>query len=214
MTNGNGKHTRNSREYIATLEVRLKKPAERTGAIAALCEAFEPLVLTMARRYIQPIVGAEVEELEQQARLGLLEACETFDRRKGAFSAHAMWGIRSYLSRYVQRLECPTRFPTKLMHQLPTLHAAEAWLGQKLMREATLEELSGATGIPEGTVAALLVFTEGPVQLDLTIREVTDDAHGSGGGVTPDDRLLVSPTLTPEELLIAREELAAYKGEL
>jgi DNA-directed RNA polymerase specialized sigma subunit len=183
---------RNSIEDIEKLSRQLRFKAKKKAAIDQLCAAFEPLVQSFVPKYLQKLPGAEREELEQVARLGLLEACHTFDRRKGAFVTHAQWSIRGALARYSGKLENPVRLPYTLTFYLPKLRRAMVKLGHELGREPTIGELAKAVGKTEVAVRELLAYDAGPMHLNRG--ELVDD---------------LTTAMSPEDELILREEMAA-----
>jgi len=195
---------RNTREEIEEIAARLKgSNGERTAAIAELCTAFEPLVQSMAARYCQPVIEAEQDELEQEARVGLLEAINTFDRSKGAFAAHAQWRIRSALSSYVQRLENPTRLPTRLVHALPKLRALMLKIAHTTGGEPAIADLAEGMSLSEQTIAAMLAYDNGAMPLNIECR------NGETYSISWEAPLIStfpSAELTPEELLMIKEE--------
>jgi DNA-directed RNA polymerase sigma subunit (sigma70/sigma32) len=214
----------NTQSYVAGLarQLRSRDKGKRAAARAALCAAFEPLVKALAARYQQGVIGAELPDMEQQARLGVLESCATFNHKKfdpkkgslaGLFAAHTEWRVRGALSSYVQRLENPTRLPTALLHKLPRLRRLQGQLGHTLMREPTLEEMSHALNVSETAVAAMMSYDDGPLRLDQT-------GYASGHLRNLDKALwralrrsLAAPVLTPEQTMIAREEAESVTRE-
>ena len=176
---------------------------ERRMAVEALCRAFEPLAMSLAVTYYQDDIGTEREDLEQAARLGLVEACTTFDAKKGAaFSSHATWRIRSALSSYVQRLENPTRLPTWLMHTLPKLRKLATTMANELGREATVAEIAVRMKLKVEVVEAMLAYISGPTPLNVEMR------NGRPDSLLWHEQLvnaIDSGTMTPEEIVMAKE---------
>jgi DNA-directed RNA polymerase specialized sigma subunit len=186
------------------LWLQSRSAARRKQAVTALCAQYEPLVKSMALRYRQPFDSGR-EELEQVARLALVEACATFDltrwkRRKdgleGLFAHHAMWSVRHALSVYVGNLPNPVRLPSVLMNRLPKLRRELRRLANELKREPTIAELTRAVGMPNGKyqknseamIAAMLAYNDGPLEL------------------SEDDDVNAELTPTPEDRLLAKEE--------
>lgn len=180
----------------------------RQNGIEALCEYYEPLVRSMAQRYRQ---SAEVEEMEQVARLALVEACISFDpkrwkRRKDGlgrlFSQHAVWCIRHALSEYVRSLPNPVRLPSVLANRLPKMRRETVRLAHELGREPTREEIAEAAGPHQyqnraEAIALMLAYDDGlPVSFDIENGE-----------------RIRSPLPTPEEIVIAKEELKALRRQ-
>lgn len=189
-----------------------RKRQQRAEAVSELCAMFEPLVKSMAMRYRQPLPDAGREELEQVARLALVEACDTFDHRRWKrrkdglerlFARHAMWSVRHTLAEYVRGLPNPVRLPGVIMDTLPKLRREAVKLAQQLGREPTLEELTRAVGMPNGKyqrnseamVARMLVYDEIPVFLNDSGEE------------------LAATTMTPEDMMLAKEEFRALRRQ-
>jgi RNA polymerase primary sigma factor len=186
-------------EHIAKY-IKLLNGSEHDAAVEGLCRAFEPLAVSLASTYYQDDIGTEREDLEQVARLGLVEACITFDPKKGAaFSAHATWRIRSALSSYVQRLENPTRLPTWLMHTLPKLRKMMVKVANELGREPTAMELANRLKLKVEVVEAMLAYISGPTPLNIELRNGSPESLAwheqmvnavDGGGMTPEEIIM------------------------
>ena len=179
----------------------------RQDGINALCEFYEPLVKSMAQRYRQ---NGEVEELEQVARLALVEACNSFDptrwkkQKDGLgklFSQHAVWCLRHALSEYVRSMPNPVRLPSVLANRLPKMRRETVRLAHVLGREPTAEELVHVVKSCEyqnhvEAIERMRIFDdEAPVEID------TANSH------------LPSAMLTPEEIVIAKEDLKALRRQ-
>jgi DNA-directed RNA polymerase specialized sigma subunit len=189
------KHRRNTIDEIDLLVkyMRSKDAAKRDAAVAGLCVAFEPLIRSLIPKYMQPVSGSESEDLEQVARLGLLEACKTFTRSKGAFPTHATWCIRHALSLYVAGLGNPVRLPTKQSLRISKLRRTALALAQQLERQPTVEELSQAINLPKEAVLTMLGYIRGPA-LDGFVEHFPSDCP------------------SPEALLIAHEEVTNQRS--
>lgn len=181
----------------------------RQDGIAALCEFYEPLVKSMAQRYRQ---NGEIEELEQVARLALVEACISFEPQRWKqcsdglgrlFSQHAVWALRHALSEYVRSLPNPVRLPSVLANRLPKMRRETVRLAHELGREPTTEEIAAAAGPPKAqypnrtqAIALMRIYDdETPVEID------SANSH------------LPSSMPTPEEIVIAKEDLKALRRQ-
>lgn len=154
--------------------LKSRRKATRQQAMAALCALFEPLVKANARSYRQHVLGAELGDLEQVARVGLLEACQTYEWNKGAFPTHVMWSIRNALSKYVETLGNPVRAPAWIVRRLPKLRRFIVLMGHELLREPTRDELAMRMKMPLTAIEAMLAYDDGPHQL-------SNDISGTSG---------------------------------
>ena len=179
----------------------------------------------MAMRYRQSVLGGEREELEQVARLAMVEACSTFDTKRWKrgkdglerlFAKHAVWRIRHALAEYVRSLANPVRLPGVIMDKLPLLRREQCRLANALQREPTVEELAKAVGMPNGKyqcnsvamIAAMLEYERSPIALNETRYK---QERGPATMHNPAQNAMLiesfpSPNPTPEEALLAKEE--------
>lgn len=152
----------------ALADLQSGDPARHKCGIAQLCKIFDPLVKASAIAYQQHVSGAEREELEQVARVGLLEACVSYappeKDRGGLFATHAHWCVRNALSKYVESLVNPVSLAAWLVRRLPKMRKMTTRLAQQLLREPTIEELAEAMNMKTTAIAVMLAYDEGPQQ--------------------------------------------------
>jgi RNA polymerase primary sigma factor len=87
-------------------------PAERR-ATAAFAAANEPLIRSFAARYSLRH-GDLIEDIRQEARIGLLKAIDRYDHRESSsFSTLAVWWLRSAVSRYLANTGAQIRIPVQ-----------------------------------------------------------------------------------------------------
>lgn len=114
-----------------------------TAARNALIEANLSLVVSMAKQFS---AVAELGDLIQEGSMGLMEAAERFDARRGvAFSTFAWPWVRKYIYAAV-RASGSTRISEHAKRLLQAEDQAHAALAQTLGREPTHGELDDALG--------------------------------------------------------------------
>lgn len=154
-------------EHAALVKsLRARRPAVRHAAVARICELFEPLVKAQARSCQQSVCGGELEDLEQVARMGLLDAINTFKPTRGAFPSHAMWTIRNALSKYVESLGNPVALPAWMIRRVSKLKRVATQLAQELQRPPTRTELAARMQMPVTAIETMQAYISGPVELD------------------------------------------------
>jgi RNA polymerase primary sigma factor len=118
----------------------------------ALIEANLRLVVSMARRYQG--LGLPFPDLVQEGTVGLIQAVDRFDWRRGRrFSTYAAWWIRQAIRRSLTNDSRTIRLPSRLVAKQLATRRAAATLEAGLGRAATLEEIAAVTGYDAGGIA-------------------------------------------------------------
>ena len=97
--------------------------------------------------------GLAIEDLVQEATLGLMRAVDKFDYRLGyKFSTYALQWIRQSTTRAIADASRTIRVPGHVHDDIVRLRKLGRPLEQRLGREPTPAELAGASGMPERKV--------------------------------------------------------------
>jgi RNA polymerase sigma-B factor len=137
-------------EEVPVTILDLPDPAEEE----ALLRRWEPLARQLAGRFNR---AAEREDLEQVARLALLQAVRTYDPRRGCqFSTFAVRMILGAIQHYVRDRAPAVRIPRRWWDLRPRIHQAAAAFAQAAGREPTIAELAERLGVSEEDVAGAL----------------------------------------------------------
>lgn len=156
--------------------LRFRNSKLRAVVVARICELFDPLVKTLARSYPHE-TETDLSDLEQVARVGLLEAINTFRPQRGAFPTHAMWTIRNALSKHTETVGI-VKLPAWMLRRLPKMGRMHTHLSHVLGREPSRSELAAALHLPEDAIAAMQLHAAGPVALPY---EITGVGFGGTG---------------------------------
>jgi RNA polymerase sigma factor (sigma-70 family) len=148
-----------------------------------MIEANLRLVVSIARRYAHR--GPSLADVIQDGNLGLIEAVERFDHRRGTrFSTLATWWIRKAIQRGLEHAP-PVRLPIGVQDQLAAVSRAQARATQRLGREPAERELAEEAGIDPARLAALRRMPSSCVSLDV---ETGENGGGTIGDLVEDDR--------------------------
>jgi len=146
------------------------------GTRDALVARFLSLASHLARRYHG---GAEADDLQQVAALGLLKAIDRFDPERGiAFTSFAVPTIVGELKRYFRDHGWTVRVPRDLQELKVRVDALSQTLTGELGRSPTAAELAErANATTEQILEALAAATaHRPDSLDRPLAEDGDDA--------------------------------------
>jgi RNA polymerase primary sigma factor len=128
------------------------------------------LVIKFASRYQGH--GLSLQDLVQEAMLGLIRATEKFDWRRGyKFSTYAVLWIKQSIQRGLDNTGRAVRIPAHVAQRERTVNRVEAELSTKLDREPTDEEIAERAKLPLDEVMAVRDLTRVTTSLDAPVGE-------------------------------------------
>ncbi len=152
--------------------VRQRTPELREALIAK----HRDLVRAVARRYVS--VGEPVDDLVQEGTIGLINAVDMFDPKRGVkFTTYATHLISGHIQHYLRDKGRLIRQPAWVQEATSKLRKAHEILTQQLGREPLVSELAKAAKLPENTVADILRAQELSWVVPLEVVEGDDDSH-------------------------------------
>ena len=173
-----------------------------------LAEANLRLVVSIAKRYVGR--GMLFLELIQDGNLGLINAGEKLDYRKGyKFSTYATWWIRQAITRAIADQARTIRIPVHMVETINKLTRVQRQLLQELGREPSPEEISEVMNLPVDRVREIQKISQEPVSLETPIGE-EEDSHL--GDFIQDDNVPVPAEAAAFTLL--KEQLVEVLGTL
>jgi RNA polymerase primary sigma factor len=186
-------------------EVELAKRIERGDLEAKerLINSNLRLVVKFARRYQGH--GLSLQDLVQEAMLGLIRATEKFDWRRGyKFSTYAVLWIKQAIQRGLDNTGRPVRIPAHVAQRERTINRVESELSAELNREPTEEEIAARAKLPLDEVMAVKDLTRVTTSLDAPV----------GEGETSLGELHTEMAVAVEDEVAEREQEAAVNAAL
>jgi RNA polymerase primary sigma factor len=203
------------REEADVREQRLLRPDEERElarlaasgdrrARARLIESNLRLVVSMARRYQG--LGLSFPDLVQEGTVGLIQAVDRFDWRRGRrFSTYAAWWIRQAIRRALTNDSRTIRLPSRLVTKQLAVRRVSATLSAALGRPPTIAELAAATGFDPD---ALDTAEHAP----LASASLNEPVRGADGSAQLLDLVADAAAEDPEEELEKAARAAAVRA--
>lgn len=162
----------------------------------ATVEPYLPLVRRIAWRYRG--AGLSFDDLVQEGSLGLLDALERFDPRRGVgFEAYASFRIRRAIFDALTERGRLVRLPKYVVERRHAIDQATARILAESGHPPTVDELAAVTGLSVDAVAEAQRASIDPLSLDEPL--LRDGA--------PLEELVADPEASdPEQLVVAHDE--------
>ena len=178
-------------------EVKLAKQV-RSGdrSLNGLVESNLSFVVKIANEYRN--LGIPFEDLLNEGNIGLIEAAQRYDHRKGTkFITYAIWWIRKSILKALSEQSALVRVPTYQLKKVREVREMERNLARDLGRKPFREEISAKLSSPVQKVDEIL---------QIKMREVSlDDRVGEDRDTPISDYLVDVSCINPEDELIKTE---------
>jgi RNA polymerase primary sigma factor len=133
------------------------------------------LAISIAHKYRNK--GLPVNDLIQEANIGLMRALEKFDFRLGnRFSTYATWWIKQTVSRAISEQSRVIRIPVHMVNTIISMNHVEQIFMQTHGREPNIKELAIALEIPTSRISAIRKMARQTISLQAP---VGDSENGS-----------------------------------
>jgi RNA polymerase primary sigma factor len=187
-----------TREEEVALSTRARKGDAR--ARNELIQKNLRLAVSVAKKMQRK--GTDLEDLIQEANIGLMKAVEKFDPTKGfRFSTYAHWWIRQSVGRHIQTHRGSIRIPSHAQGLSAKIYATRTEYFEEFGCNPTSEELVEMLGVTESALEAAMNAPAFTSSLDAPKFTGTDGSPGTLGSTIEDIH-----TEKPDDIIF-REQL-------
>jgi RNA polymerase sigma-B factor len=181
------RHGRSERDTATGRLLRAFHEEGDTRARDRLIQLYLPLVETFANRYSRGDV--EHDDLVQAGSIGLLNAIQRYDRRRGEeFTAFAVPTIVGEIKRHIRDRAVPVKLPRSLQETAARLPREREELTARLGRTPTGSELAASLDVTPDEVARVEAARQAQV-LDDSDAAFADAENGKGALDLSEERL-------------------------
>lgn len=171
---------------------------EGERARARLVASHERLVVSMAKKYLRS--GKSFSALISEGKVGLVQAVNKYDPKRGKFATYACWWIRAAIQEFAYGADDPVDLKAGARKKLAKIRRVEKALLES-GEEASEAAIAAKAKLSVVTVRRLLERSANPIPPTVSL----DDLVGEGS-TTLGDILVIEDADNPEQSL-EREEL-------
>lgn len=156
------------------------------------------LALKIANQYRKS--GLDMEDISQEANIGLITAVDKFDWRKGCrFSTYACWWIKQSIHRFIEGQSTQLKFPSGSRHMIYQINKLRNEYEKEFGVFPEDKEIADLLGVSADSITSLRLGMQWPVNIDHPV----GGEHGSRtyAEVIPDTAISVEDVIDQKDVL-------------
>ncbi len=194
------------RDEMAQLWKRVKKGDE--DAKTRMMEMNLRLVIPTAKRFQRP--GMELMDLIEEGNLGLMQAIEKFEPKKGfRFSTYAIYWVEQYIRKYIEEQSGSIKIPSHAWGNLKRWFKAWNELKETNGRDPSLREMAEELNLTARQVKSIMDTLNAAKGVDSLASLVREEDEMTLEEVISDDG-----KGNPHDMFVASEDQASMRQSL
>ena len=179
-----------------TLAQRIEKGDNRARDEMITCNL--RLALSIANQYRKS--GLPMEDISQEANVGLIKAVDRFDWRRGfKFSTYAVWWIRQAIRRYISSQGTHIKFPAGSRHTIWKIDSLRKEYHEEFGVYPEDSEVAELLGMTKESVGSIRRGMQWPVNIDAPIKGFDGRTYAE---IIPDEDSLSHEDSIDQEILV------------
>lgn len=170
------------------------------------------LAISIAKKYQNK--GCPLEDLIQEANIGLMKAIDRFDWRRGfKFSTYGCWWIKQSVMRHLATHSSQIRLPSHAKGMLWRMKKISAEYEETFGMPPDSAELADLLGVTNETMRSIVLAASTPVSIDDKVKNSGSSA-GNNEGRSFADTIPDTNTENPDNILDKEKIIAVIQKSL
>lgn len=156
------------------------------------------LALSIANQYRKS--GLPMEDISQEANVGLIKAVDRFDWRRGfKFSTYAVWWIKQSIRRYISSQGTHIKFPAGSRHTIYKIEKLRKEYQKDFGVFPDDKEIAEIMGMSKDVISAIRAGMQWPINIDQPMKGFEGRTYAE---VIPDENSTMHEEMIDQDIII------------